>query len=39
MKNHFYHHAPKEEDIKEVADELGLFRNVHHLLARDINDV
>ena len=39
MKNHFYHHAPTEEDIKEVADELGLFRNVHHLLACDINDV
>ena len=39
MKNHFYHHAPTEEDIKEVADELGLFRNVYHLLACDINDV
>lgn len=39
MKNHFYHHAPTEEDIKEVADELGLFRNGHHLLACDINDV
>ena len=39
MKNHFYHHAPTEEDIKEAADELGLFRNVHHLLACDINDV
>lgn len=39
MKNHFYHHAPTEEDIKEVADEVGLFRNGHHLLACDINDV
>lgn len=39
MKNHFYHHTPTEEDIKEVADELGLFRNAHHLLACDINDV
>lgn len=39
MKNHFYHHAPTEEDIKEVADGLGLFRNIHHLLACDINDV
>lgn len=39
MKNHFYHHVPTEEDIKEVADELGLFRNGHHLLACDINNV
>ena len=39
MKNHFYHHTPTEVDIKEVADELGLFRNVYHLLACDINDV
>ena len=39
MKNHFYHHAPTEEDIKKVADELGLFRNGHHLLACDINNV
>ncbi len=39
MKSHFYHHAPTEEDIKEVADELGIFPNGHHLLACDINDV
>lgn len=39
MKNHYYHHTPTEVDIKEVADELGLFRNVYHLLACDINDV
>ena len=39
MKNHFYHHAPTDEDIKEVADKLGIFRNGHHLLACDINDV
>ncbi len=39
MKNLFCSHTPTEEDIKEVADDLGLFRNVHHLLACDINDV
>ena len=38
MKNLFCSHTPSEENIKEVANELGLFQNVH-LLACDINDV
>lgn len=38
MKNLFCNHTPTEEDIKEVANELGLLQNVH-LLACDINDV
>lgn len=38
MKNLFCNHTPSEEDIKEAANVLGLFRNLH-LLACDINDV
>ena len=38
MKNLFCNHTPIEENIKEVANELGLLHNVH-LLACDINDV
>lgn len=38
MNNQFCNHTPTEEDIKEVANKLGLLRNVH-LLACDINDV
>lgn len=38
MNNQFCNHTPTEEDIKEVANELGLLHNVH-LLACDINDV
>lgn len=38
MKDLFCNHTPSEEDIKETANELGLFRYVH-LLACDVNDV
>ena len=38
MKNLFCSHTPSEEDIMEVANELGLFRNVH-LTACDFYDV
>ena len=38
MKNLFCSHTPSEEDIKEVANELGLFRN-YHLTACDFGDV
>ncbi len=38
MNNQFCNHTPTEEDIKEVANKLGVLRNVH-LLACDINDV
>lgn len=38
MKKLFCSHTPSEEDIKEVANELGLFRN-HHLTACDFYDV
>lgn len=38
MKSLFCSHTPSEEDIKEVANELGIFRNVH-LTACDFYDV
>ena len=38
MKNLFCSHTPSEEDIKEVANELVLFRNIH-LTACDFGDV
>lgn len=38
MKNLFCNHTTIEENFKEVANELGLFRN-HHLTACDFSDV
>lgn len=38
MKNLFCSHTPSKEYIKEVANELGFFRNVH-LTACDFYDV
>ncbi|MDD3387494.1 MAG: hypothetical protein PHU58_03390 [Prevotella sp.] len=38
MKNQFCNNTPNEEDIKEAANKLGIFRYVH-LLTCDIYDV